>query len=59
VKECEWRNGEMEMRYLPRAWSWSAGKSLWSIRHPKRTFGYGCKNCGFVEFHLEMKEKKE
>ena len=57
--KCPKCGGEMEIGYLPGAWSWSAGKSLWSIRHPKRIFGYGCKNCGYVEFHLEMKEKKE
>jgi len=49
----------MEIGYLSGAWSWSAGKSLWSIRHPKKIFGYGCKNCGYVEFYLETKEKKE
>ncbi|MDH5782672.1 MAG: hypothetical protein OEZ35_03280 [Candidatus Bathyarchaeota archaeon] len=48
----------MEEGYLPGAFSWSAGKSLWRIRKPRRIFGYGCKNCGYVEFYLE-KEKKE
>jgi len=59
VKKCPKCGGEMEIGYLPGAWSWSAGKSLWSIRRPKRIFGYGCKNCGYVEFCLEMKKKKE
>jgi len=57
-KTCPKCSGEMEEGYLPRAFSWSAGKSLWRIRKPRRIFGYGCRNCGYVEFYLE-KEKKE
>jgi len=57
-KTCPKCGGEMEEGYLPGAFSWSAGKSLWRIRKPRRIFGYGCRNCGYVEFYLE-KEKKE
>jgi len=57
VKKCPKCGREMEIGYLPGAWSWSAGKSLWRIRKPKRIFGYGCKNCGYVEFYLEQEPK--
>ena len=57
VKKCPKCDREMEIGYLPGAWSWSAGKSLWRIRKPKRIFGYGCKSCGYVEFYLEQEPK--
>jgi len=57
-KTCPKCGEEMEEGYLPGAFSWSAGKSLWRIRKPRRIFGYGYRNCGYVEFYLE-KEKKE
>jgi len=57
VKKCPKCGGEMEIGYLPGAFSWSAGKGLWRIRKPKRIFGYGCKNCGYVEFYLEQEPK--
>jgi len=58
VKKCIKCGGEMEIGYLPGAFSWSAGKSLWKIRGPKRILGYACENCGYVEFYLELKEKE-
>jgi predicted nucleic-acid-binding Zn-ribbon protein len=57
TKTCPKCGEEMEQGYLPGAFSWSAGKSLWRIRKPRRIFGYGCKNCGYVEFYLEKVKK--
>jgi hypothetical protein len=59
VKKCPKRGRDMEIGYLPGAWNWSAGKNFWRLRQPKRIFGNACKKCGYVEFYLEMKEKKE
>ena len=57
VKECPKCGGNMEIGYLPGAFSWSAGASLWSIKKPLRIFAYRCENCGYVEFYTEKKEK--
>jgi len=59
VKKCIKCGGEMEIGYLPGAFSWSAGKSLWKLRGPKRILGYAHENCGYVEFYLELKEKEK
>lgn len=56
VGNCPKCGGEMEIGHLPGAFSWSAGKSLWSIKESSRIFAYKCKNCGYVEFYT--KEKK-
>ena len=58
VKKCPKCGNETEIGYLPGAFSWSKGKSLWSIREPRRIFGYACKKCGHVEFYLETKEEE-
>jgi predicted nucleic-acid-binding Zn-ribbon protein len=58
VRKCSKCGGQMEIGYLPGAFSWSAGKNLWRIKDSKRIFGYACRKCGHVEFYLE-KEKKE
>jgi len=55
VKKCPKCDGDMEKGYLPGAFSWSPGTSLWKLRQPRRIYGYGCKNCGYVEFYLEKK----
>lgn len=59
VKKCPKCGGQMEIGYLPNAWNWSAGKSLWKMQQPRRIFGHGCKNCGYVEFYLEKSPRKE
>jgi hypothetical protein len=55
VKKCPKCGKEMEIGYLPGAFSWSAGRSLWSIRNPLKIFAYRCKNCSYVEFYTEKK----
>jgi len=57
IKKCPKCGGNREIGYLPGAFSWSAGKSLWRIKKSSRIFAYRCKNCGYVEFYTE--EKKE
>jgi len=57
VKKCSKCGGEIEIGYLPGAFSWSAGKNLWSIKKPSRIFAYRCKNCGYVEFYTEKKKE--
>lgn len=59
VRQCPKCGGLMELGYLPGAWSWSVGKSLWRPRNQRRIFGYACKVCGLVEFYLEKKMKKK
>jgi predicted nucleic-acid-binding Zn-ribbon protein len=44
--------GEMEKGYIPGAWSWISDKKQINPREAKKIFGYGCKNCGYVEFYL-------
>jgi predicted nucleic-acid-binding Zn-ribbon protein len=56
VKKCSKCGGEIEIGYLPGAFSWSAGKSLWSIKKSLRIFAYRCKKCGYVEFYTEKRE---
>jgi len=58
TKTCPKCGGEMEKGYLRDAAFWRRGTSLLRIGLGQRIFGYGCKNCGYVEFYLE-KEKKE
>lgn len=58
VKQCPKCGGIMELGYLPGAWSWSSGKSLWRLKNPKRIFGHACNVCGFVELYLEKKKEK-
>lgn len=57
VKKCSKCGGEMEIGHLPGAFSWSAGKSLWSIKKPLRIFAYRCENCGYVEFYAVKKKE--
>jgi predicted nucleic-acid-binding Zn-ribbon protein len=59
VRQCPKCWGTMELGYLPGAWNWSAGKSLWRFKDPRRIFGHACKNCGYVEFYLEKKTKRK
>jgi len=56
VNKCSKCGGEIEIGYLPGAFSWGAGKSLWSIKKPLRIFAYRCKDCGYVEFYTEKRE---
>jgi len=58
IKSCPKCGGDMEIGYLPGAFSWSADKSLWSIKKPSRIFAYRCENCGYVEFYTEKKRDK-
>jgi hypothetical protein len=53
VKKCPKCGGAMEIGHLPNAWNWIEGKSRWSISLGRRIYGYGCRNCGYVEFYLE------
>jgi predicted nucleic-acid-binding Zn-ribbon protein len=55
VKKCPKCGEEMETGYLPGAFSWSAGTSLWSLKNPLKIFAYRCKNCSYVEFYTEKK----
>jgi predicted nucleic-acid-binding Zn-ribbon protein len=57
VKKCPKCGGNLEIGYLPGAFSWSAGRSLWSIRRSSRIFAYRCENCGYVEFYAEKKKE--
>jgi predicted nucleic-acid-binding Zn-ribbon protein len=57
VKKCPKCGEEMEIGYLPGAFSWSAGRSLWSIKNPLKIFAYRCKNCSYVEFYTEKKRQ--
>ena len=58
IKKCPKCGGEMEVGYLPGAWNWYYGRSLWSMQRIKRIFGYACKKCGYVEFYLERNERE-
>jgi predicted nucleic-acid-binding Zn-ribbon protein len=57
VKKCPKCGGAMEKGYLPGAFSWSAGESLWSIKRPSRIFAYKCENCSYVEFYTGKKKE--
>jgi predicted nucleic-acid-binding Zn-ribbon protein len=57
VKKCPKCGKEMEIGYLPGAFSWSAGRSLWSIKNPLKILAYRCKNCSYVEFYTEKKRQ--
>ena len=55
--KCPKCGGNLEIGYLPGAFSWSAGESLWNIKKPSRIFAYRCENCGYVEFYAEKKKE--
>ncbi len=61
VKKCPKCGGVMEIGYLPGGWNWVAGKSRWTLSLGRRIYGYGCRDCGYVEFYLERRlgEKRE
>jgi predicted nucleic-acid-binding Zn-ribbon protein len=50
--KCPKCQGEMEKGYLLGAWSWISDKKQINPREAKKIFGYGCRNCGYVEFYL-------
>jgi predicted nucleic-acid-binding Zn-ribbon protein len=59
VRKCPKCDGEMEIGYLPGAFSWSKGKSLWRIGESRRIFGHACKKCGYMDFYLDRSVKRK
>ncbi len=60
VRKCPKCCKEMEIGYLPGAFSWSAGRSLWSIKNPLKIFACRCidriegfcRRCGYLRRRL-------
>lgn len=56
VKKCPKCWGEMEKGFLLGAPHWKSGRSMLGTTY--RVFGYKCKNCGYIEFYVNAKEKR-